>query len=62
MTINEEIRIARMEKQIETLEAENESLRNKINRLELEICSSYPPLREPVEVVGSWHTTKGASV
>lgn len=57
-----EIRMARMEKQMETIEAENYALRQKIAELEIQILASFRPLKEPIEVIGSWHTTKGASV
>lgn len=57
-----EIRMARLEKQIETIEAENYALKQKISYLEDQIRTSYPPLKEPIEVIGSWHTTKGANI
>lgn len=57
-----EIRMARMEKQIETIEAENYRLRQKIKELEDEIRFTYPPLTEPVEVVGYWATTGNREV
>ena len=53
--------MARLEKQIETVEAENYSLRQKVEELEAELKFSIPTMREPVEVIGSWHKTKGNS-
>lgn len=60
--LHHEIRMAKLEKQIETVEADNFMLRVKIRELENQIRNQFPPLTEPVEVIGSWHTTKGASV
>ena len=60
--IQQEIKMAKIEKQIETLEAENFSLRQEVKRLEAMVLANFPPLTEPIEVIGSWHTTKGASV
>ena len=62
MSIDQEIRMARLEKQIETIEAENYALRQRVAEMELELCYSFQPLKEPVEVVGSWHKTKGNSL
>ena len=61
MSIDQEIRMARLEKQIETVEAENYSLRQKVEELEAELKFSIPTMREPAEVIGSWHKTKGNS-
>lgn len=60
--LKQEIRMAKIEKQIQTLEAENFALRMEIKAMENTIRGIFPPLTEPVEVIGSWHTTKGASV
>lgn len=57
----EDIRLARLEKTIETIEAENFSLKQKVKELEDQICRDFPPLREPIEVIGCWHKTKGNS-
>ena len=62
MSISQEMRMARLEKQLETIEAENYSLRQRIAEMELEICQKFQPLREPIEVVGSWHKTRGNSL
>ena len=59
--IQQEIKMAKIEKQIETLEAENFFLRQEVKRLEAMVLANFPPLAEPIEVIGSWHTTKGAS-
>lgn len=56
-TINQEIKMARIEKRLETLEAENFRLRQEIRNLEESLCAQFPPLTEPVEVIGSWVTT-----
>ncbi|NDA26752.1 MAG: hypothetical protein EBZ05_07945 [Verrucomicrobia bacterium] len=58
----EDIRLARMEKAIETIEAENFSLKQRIKELEDQIRYDFSPLREPIEVIGSWHKTKGNSL
>lgn len=57
-----EIRMARLEKQIETVEAENYSLKQRIEELENEIRFVYPPLKEPVQVVGYWNTSGNMEV
>jgi len=58
----EDIRLARLEKAIETIEAENFSLKQKVKELEDQIRYDFPPLKEPIEVIGSWHKTKGNSL
>ena len=50
MSIDQEIRMARLEKQIETVEAENYSLRQRVQELEAEMKFSLPTMREPVAV------------
>lgn len=57
-----EIRMARLEKAIETIEAENYGLKQRIKELEDEIRFAVPTFTRPVEVIGEWHTTKGASL
>ena len=49
--------MAKIEKRIETLEAENFALRQEIKDLENTIRGIFPPIKEPVEVIGSWVTT-----
>ena len=44
MSIDQEIRMARLEKQIETVEAENYSLRQKVEELEAELKFSIPTI------------------
>ena len=58
----EDIRLARLEKSIETMEAENFGLKQRIKQLEDQIRYDFAPLKEPVEVIGSWHKTKGNSL
>ncbi|NCZ96628.1 MAG: hypothetical protein EBZ44_05795 [Verrucomicrobia bacterium] len=58
----EDIRLARVEKSIETLEAENFGLKQRIKELEDQIRYDFPPIKEPIEVIGSWHKTKGNSL
>jgi hypothetical protein len=58
----EDIRLARVEKSIETLEAENFGLKQRIKELEDQIRYDFTPLTEPIEVIGSWHKTKGNSL
>lgn len=60
--IKREIKMAKIEKQIQTLEAENHFLKQEVKRLEEMLCERFPPLNEPIQVIGSWHTTKGAGV
>lgn len=55
--IKQEIQMAKIEKRIETLEAENFALRQEIKDLENMVRGVFPPLTEPVEVIGSWVTT-----
>jgi len=57
----EDIRLAKLEKAIETIEAENFGLKQRIKELEDQIRYDFPPLKEPVEIIGSWHKTKGNS-
>ena len=54
-----DIKLARLEKAIETIEAENFGLKQRIKELEDQIRYNFSPLTEPVEVIGSWHKTKG---
>jgi hypothetical protein len=56
---SEEIKLAKLEKAIETIQAENFGLMQRIIKLEDKIRYDFSPLNEPVEVVGSWHKTKG---
>lgn len=57
----EDIRLAKLEKAIETIEAENFGLKQRIKELEDQIRYDFPPLKESVEIIGSWHKTKGNS-
>jgi len=52
-----EIRMARLEKAIETIEAENYGLKQRIKELEHEIRFATPTFAQPVEVIGEWYTT-----